>query len=233
MTNPRETNTDGVRPERRVERHMPRPANVRHGRYILFVSIFAFATLGFRMAVPWDYAIAVGFDVASLIFILSAAVNWRAGRPGAMRDQALRDDVGRSALLLLTVAILCLVLGCIGSLLERRTHLGPTEIGIVVVTLVMAFLFANLVYAFHYARMYYDQCADGADRGGLAFPSGSDPSFADFVNFAFVLGMTYQTADVGITRSDIRRVSTVHGLVAFFFNIGVLALTVNVVASAL
>jgi len=52
------------------------------------------------------------------------------------------------------------------------------------------------------------------------------------VNFAFVIGMTCQTADISITSGAMRRVSTFHGLFAFAFNLGILALTVNVLASS-
>jgi uncharacterized membrane protein len=54
----------------------------------------------------------------------------------------------------------------------------------------------------------------------------------DFVYFAFTLGMTFQTSDVTITSERIRRIVTIHCLAAFFFNIGVLAFTINVLGSA-
>lgn len=45
--------------------------------------------------------------------------------------------------------------------------------------------------------------------------------------------MTCQTSDVDVTSVAMRRVATGHGLIAFFFNLGVLALTVNVLAGLL
>ena len=48
----------------------------------------------------------------------------------------------------------------------------------------------------------------------------------------FVLGMTCQTADIAITGQHMRRVATAHGYLAFIFNLGVLALAVNVVAGS-
>ena len=69
------------------------------------------------------------------------------------------------------------------------------------------------------------------EQGGLQFPGDAAPGFSDFVNFAFVIGMTCQTADVNITGAHIRRVATFHGLFAFAFNLGILALAVNALAS--
>jgi uncharacterized membrane protein len=54
---------------------------------------------------------------------------------------------------------------------------------------------------------------------------------ADFAYFAFTLGVAVQTSDVAITSPHIRKVVTVHCVVGFFFNLGVLALTVNVLGS--
>ena len=43
--------------------------------------------------------------------------------------------------------------------------------------------------------------------------------------------MTSQVSDVQIASKTMRRPTTVHGVVAFFFNVIVLALTVNIVSS--
>jgi uncharacterized membrane protein len=71
----------------------------------------------------------------------------------------------------------------------------------------------------------------------LAFPGGdtdsSDPDYWDFVYFAFVIGMTSQVSDVGITDRIIRRTATVHGIISFIFNTALLALMINIAASAL
>ena len=60
-----------------------------------------------------------------------------------------------------------------------------------------------------------------------------EPDYWDFVYFALVIGMTAQVADVGITTKEIRRTVAAHGVVSFFFNVALLALTVNIAASAI
>jgi len=45
-----------------------------------------------------------------------------------------------------------------------------------------------------------------------------------------VLGMTFQVSDVQIQRQSVRRVALAHGIIAFFFDVFLLALSVNVVA---
>ena len=55
----------------------------------------------------------------------------------------------------------------------------------------------------------------------------------DFVYFSFVIGMTSQVSDVGVTSKQIRRTVAAHGVVSFLFNAALLALTVNIAASAI
>ena len=55
----------------------------------------------------------------------------------------------------------------------------------------------------------------------------------DFVYFSFVIGMTAQVSDVGITDKIIRRTATVHGIISFVFNTALVALMVNIAASAI
>ena len=45
--------------------------------------------------------------------------------------------------------------------------------------------------------------------------------------------MTAQTSDVGITDRSIRRTATAHGIVSFLFNTALVALMVNIAASAI
>ncbi|WP_324741887.1 DUF1345 domain-containing protein [Tsuneonella sp. CC-YZS046] len=208
-------------------------ARIRHGRYVLFLVLL--------IALPWPLAavlrptetIAASFDIATLVFILTVIPLWRGGGPDTIRSQAERDDGGQLTLLLLTAVIVMVMLVTVGMLLAGQSRLDSWEIALLVITLLMAWTFSNLVFTFHYARLYYARDGQGNDHGGLDFPGGNEPCFADFVNFSFVLGMTCQTADIAITGQHMRRVTTAHGYLAFIFNLGVLALAVNVVAGSL
>jgi uncharacterized membrane protein len=88
-----------------------------------------------------------------------------------------------------------------------------------------------LSFVLHYAHLYYTADDGGRDCAGLEFPKMREPLMADFAYFAFTLGVAVQTSDVAITSPHIRKVVTVHCVVGFFFNLGVLALTVNVLGS--
>jgi uncharacterized membrane protein len=67
--------------------------------------------------------------------------------------------------------------------------------------------------------------------GGLVFPGNEDPDYWDFLYYSLVVAMTAQVSDVQITSKAIRRLTTLHGAISFFFNATVLALAVNIVSS--
>ena len=79
------------------------------------------------------------------------------------------------------------------------------------------------------ARAYVTErgiIADAVQRFGIGYA----PGYSDFLYFSFVIGMTFQVADVAITAKGLRRVALAQGVLAFFFNVIVLAFTVNILA---
>jgi uncharacterized membrane protein len=82
-----------------------------------------------------------------------------------------------------------------------------------------------------YAHDFYQEA--GGKGGGLTFPGGEEPDYWDFVYFSFVIGMTSQVSDVAIVSKSMRRTAAAHGIISFVFNAALLALTVNIAASAI
>jgi uncharacterized membrane protein len=149
-----------------------------------------------------------------------------------MRAAALRNDANRTLLLLLSAGIAIVVLAAIGVELGQRGSPGAGVVVLVVATLLLAWVFANTVYALHYAHLFYVADTDGKDSGGIDVPGTHEPDYWDFVYFAFTLGMTFQTSDVSITSPTMRRTVTGHCLIAFVFNLGVVAFSVNVLGGS-
>ena len=88
----------------------------------------------------------------------------------------------------------------------------------------------HVMFALHYAHEFYGEGKDDRN-GGLVFPGNEEPDYWDFLYYSLVVAVTSQVSDVQITSKTMRRPTTVHGVVAFFFNVIVLALTVNMVSS--
>jgi len=68
----------------------------------------------------------------------------------------------------------------------------------------------------------------------MKFPNDEgDPDYWDFMYFSFTIGMCAQVSDVGVSCKPIRRTVLGHSIISFVFNTALLALTVNIAASAI
>jgi uncharacterized membrane protein len=96
---------------------------------------------------------------------------------------------------------------------------------------VLSWLFVQIVFAMRYAHVYYLEEEEGSPKGGLEFGECGEPDYWDFVHFAIVLGATSQTADITFSSKEMRRLGTLHTLVAFGFNTAILATMINLAAA--
>ena len=89
----------------------------------------------------------------------------------------------------------------------------------------------HAMFAVHYAHEFYRPA--GGKPGGLEFPGEPEPDYWDFFYFSIVIGTTAQVSDVQITSKHTRRAATAHGIIAFWFNVAVLALLINIASAAI
>jgi uncharacterized membrane protein len=196
-------------------------------RFVAFILLLAAAVpAAARLLHDPALGAMAGFDVAALVFILSCLSYLWTKRPETIREHADDNDANRTILLAVTGVVMIVLLVAIAAETAGDRPQPFTKL-LIIVTLVLAWLFSNSVYALHYAHLAYGEGKQNGCRG-LAFPDTPEPLYWDFVYFAFTLGMTFQTSDVTISDPGIRRVVTMHCLAAFAFNIGVLAFTINV-----
>lgn len=195
-------------------------------RFIAFAVLLVLIGGGSIWFAGWRLGFMIGFDVSSAIFLLSC-YGLLDDAPNDMRANAKRNDANRAALLALTFVMGLLILTIVASELMEKGSAGPGTIALIVVTLVFAWIFSNTVYTIHYAHLYYTNSEDDKDAGGLIFPETTEPNYWDFIYFSFCLGMTFQTSDVEVTSTHMRRAVTFHCLAAFIFNIGILAFSIN------
>ena len=139
-------------------------------------------------------------------------------------------------LVLLLATIACVV--AIAVLIQQSRDLSGLQralyIGLSVVALAASWLFIQTIFTFHYAHRYYQEEKEKEPDGpGLVFPGGQDPDYFDFLYYAHVVGMTSQVSDVQVTSREMRRLTLLHGLLSFAFNLLIVALSINVVAGLL
>ncbi|GAC1639474.1 MAG: DUF1345 domain-containing protein [Bradyrhizobium sp.] len=214
-------------------RKMPKAVRVIYARPRTFVSILIGIAAFFLLpgSLRLVTRLLVGWDIfASVYLVLAYIMMARCGLAYIRRNAVLQDD-GRFLILLVTA------LGAFASIAAIVLELGAThrtapDLALATATIALSWAAVHTTFALHYAHDFYR----GPKPGGLQFPSGGEEDHADywdFVYFSFVIGMTAQVSDVGITDKTIRRTATAHGIISFFFNTALLALMVNIAASAI
>jgi uncharacterized membrane protein len=214
-------------------RNLPLPVRVVYGRprtfIALAVGVIAFWLLPGTLRLPTR--LVVSWDVFTVLYLVLAYIMMLRCDVGHIRRSAVMQDDGRFLLLVLTA------LGAFASLAAIVIELGASKgnaAGLILatVTIVLSWAIVHTAFALHYAHEFYR----GSKPGGLQFPSGdtdAEADYWDFVYFSFVIGMTAQVSDVGITDKVIRRTATVHGIISFVFNTALIALMVNIAGSAI
>jgi uncharacterized membrane protein len=200
-------------------------------RFMLF---FVLLFVGCGLAVPavgWSKGLLLGFDPAAIGFLISCLPSFGFDAK-TMRRVAVNSDANRVILLIISFLLTIVILAAVIAELAQRDQLTTFDKALVAATLVLVWTFGNAVYTLHYAHLFYSPDDHGKDCAGLDFPGTKEPLMSDFVYFAFTLGVAVQTSDVQVTSPSIRKVVTAHCVAGFFFNLGVLALTINVLGSS-
>ena len=196
-------------------------------RFLLFLAVLAAGLAAGIPTLGLGRGVMAGFDVAAAVFLVAVAPLLHHGDAERMRRTAVANDANRVLLLGITGLLLLVILVAVHGELKGKNDMAAVSLALA--TLVLAWLFSNIVYAVHYAHLFYQPDDDGeGDRGGLEFPKTDEPDYWDFVYFSVTLGMTFQTSDVDISGKGMRRVVIGQCLAAFVFNLGVLAFTINI-----
>lgn len=211
-------------------KRMPTPLRIIYARPRLFISLAIGAISLLAMPAAWRLAtrLLVAWDISIALYLGLAFVTVFSCTTEQIRRQAAVQDDGRFLILILTaVAAFASIAAIVLELGIKPQH--TPQLVLAVVTIVLSWCAIHTTFALHYAHEYYR----AAKAGGLAFPGGGEPDYWDFVYFSFVIGMTAQVSDVGITDKIIRRTATAHGVASFIFNTALVALMVNIAASAI
>ncbi len=180
----------------------------------------------------------LGWTVGVALYL--ALAWWLAHSFDARQTRERAQSLDQPNLVLLVVMLTAVLFSvvAIAMLLQQVKDLSGIERGLHVVlalaALAMSWLMIHTIYAFHYAHYYYLMQKDRQPgEHGLDFPGTAPPDYSDFIYYAYVIGMSSQVSDVQILSSDLRRITLVHCVFSFAFNMLVLALSINVVAGVI
>jgi uncharacterized membrane protein len=211
----------------------------RHLRLVLCVLLGIVAYLVLPRFIGGGTRLLAAFDLAAVAFLGAVWIMMARATTAKMRRRSQIEDEGRYVVLALSTATAVAILLAITLELHDIRDQPPAATGLRVtlaaVTILLAWFFMNTIFALHYAHFFYgdSDASEGGEARGLAFPGRAEPDYWDFLYFSFVIGMTFQVADVRIENHRLRRIALAHGVLAFFLNVVVLALTINIIAGLL
>jgi len=179
-----------------------------------------------RALIGWDAGVTLFLALMLFVFMPDVDVE-------RIKKRAIAHDEGGHLILLLTIfASIASVGAMVAELsLAKADPNGAWRVALAVGTVVLSWVFVQVVFAMHYAHLYYLAEESGEPRGGLEFNQCGEPDYWDFLHFSIVLGATSQTADITFSSKPMRRIGTLHTLVAFGFNTAILATMINLAAS--
>ncbi|MBB4845681.1 putative membrane protein [Paucibacter oligotrophus] len=229
---------DTPTPSRPPRRRRPRLLALLQARPRLFIAAGLALAVGFLLPLFMTLrnvtCSLIAWNVGTTLYVALAALMMLRSDHGRMRSRASLQDDGQLFILVMAVVSALASLAAIAFELavvkEMQGLLKSLHIGLAGYTVLSSWAFVQVMFALHYAHEYYAELERGHPPG-LQFPGEQAPEYGDFFYFAAVIGTSGQTADVAFVSKPLRRIGSLHCILAYLFNTTVLALLINIGAS--
>ena len=177
-----------------------------------------------RVMLAWN--ITVWFYLGLIAWLMLRAPQSR------VREVARREDENAIAVVaivslaaVLSVAVIILELGSIKDLPAQQRAL---RYGLTALTLTGSWLMVGVIFALHYAHMFY---LAGPEQPPLRFPDEEPhPDYWDFLYFSFTIAVAVQTSDISVMTRSMRKAVLAQSLLGYLFNAAILGLSINIAA---
>lgn len=190
--------------------------------------IYTKANLGLRVLLGWD--------ITSFLLIGLIWAGFFATKTGETGKQATKQDESRIVSFVFILVAATLNLMGIGLMLIHKSGVASRLPWMPVFSLLsvcVSWVLIHTLFTLRYAHLYYRDKNLSPEKPGLQFPGDAHPDFFDFAYFSFVIGMTFQVSDVGITSKKIRKVALIQGVLSFMYNTFIVALLINLIAGSI
>ncbi len=173
----------------------------------------------------------IGWNLVVWIY-LPLALWMMLGRAGSIDVQSRAQRLNEGVVTMLVLAALGALASMAAITLElqaaRQQH-DPRYVLLALTTVAGSWLLLPVEFGIAYASRYH---SGGKAGHGLEFPGEDEgpPDYGDFLYFSITVAATSQTSDVCVSSRAMRRLVLVQSLLAFVFNTGVLALSINILA---
>jgi uncharacterized membrane protein len=209
-----------------------------HARPRLFIAMGIAIAVGIFLptgvASHWVTRWLIAWNAGAGLYVVLAAVMMYRSLHHHMRRRAQLQDDGQLVILAMvavaTVASLAAIAMELAVVKDSHGFLKAAHAMLGGVTVLTSWAFIQVMFTLHYAHDYYAAVCHGRPPP-LQFPEDDNPDYGDFFYFAAVIGTSGQTADVSFVSKPMRRIGSLHCILAYLFNTTVLALLINIGAS--
>jgi uncharacterized membrane protein len=203
----------------------------------LAIALGAAVGLALPDSYPWLRRALIGWNAGVWVYLFAMLWLMTHADHRKVREIAGRQDESAGLVLFTMVVGAMLSLYAIVSELTRMDHVPADQIALryafTALTVIGSWLLVGVLFCFHYAHLYYRA---PRERAPLRFPEedpasdGIDPDYWDFLYFSFTIAVAVQTSDVAVTSRTMRKLVLGHSVLAFFFNLLILGLSINIAA---
>jgi uncharacterized membrane protein len=176
------------------------------------------------------FGLLLGWDTVAIVYVGWLTYLLRSYDADLTSRRAMVTDLDRvvTDIALLGAAVVSLVaVAFVLAGAGRRGGVGELiSVGVGLLSVALSWAMVHILFTLRYAVLYYREPA-----GGIDFNQDDPPTYRDFAYVAFTVGMTYQVSDTAVRSPEIRAQMLRHALLSFLFGTGILATTVNLVAS--
>jgi uncharacterized membrane protein len=207
-------------------------------RLAIALGVAALVALALRQPVSPPVSLLASWDAFVLCYLVLGWMLIAGTDETQTRLRAQRYDPGGYVLFLLIVVAASASFVAIGFMVSGIGELPFWQRGmrltLSVAALLLSWLLIHTAFAFHYAKLYYFLPTGGAEHHrGLKFPDDDEPDYLDFAYYSFVVGMTSQVSDVAVLSRAMRRLTLIHGILSFVYNIAILAMSINIIGGVI
>ena len=183
----------------------------------------------------------IGWNGASVTYLATTVwMLWRDDEATVRRRAAYEDEGSSMTQVIVLSAVVASLGATVMALRESKAAAAhnpaapPWALVFSISTLILGWVIVQTVFALRYAHRYFgDGDRDGVSDQGIKFPGDPPTTYHDFIYMAVCIGASAQVSDFNITTNRMRRLVTLHSLLAFFFNTMILALGINILASVI
>jgi uncharacterized membrane protein len=189
-------------------------------------------------SLPDELNLLIPYDVGVVVYLALFGVLMGRTSPAVAAEWARRGEPNNALVLIIVIALSVVSLVGVAAMLNHPPGRPRWEINLHMTASLLAVIFswllAHVYFGLHYMRLYYDDTVVNGKTSyqtGLEFPERKTADLWDFMYYSFTIAMCYQTSDVTVTSTRIRRVTLVHAIFSFLFVSAIIGFVVNVISN--